>query len=240
MALSGQNLCKAWGKHQVVHHVCLQVQRGQVVGLFGPNGAGKTTTFLMMAGLVLPDQGQITLGQTDVTWWPLYRKARAGLRYLPQESSVFSGLSVWGNLKAATEIVRPKIRTPHTVIDQLLAMFQLTEIAHTMAYKLSGGQRRRVEIARALVGDPSFLLLDEPLAGIDPKSVHDVGRLIRQLAEDNRGILLTDHNVKDMLGIVDYAYILSQGSVLFQGTPEQVAQDTNVRRVYLGDHFPAG
>ncbi len=236
MSLISHQICKSFGLKQVVHGVDFYIKKGQVVGLFGANGAGKTTSFLMMAGILKPDSGQIILGDYDVTQWPMYRRARLGLRYLPQEPSIFRDMSVFQNLMAVAEVLvdRPARKR---VVERLLEEFRLTAIAHSGASVLSGGERRRVEIARSLIGNPSFLLLDEPLAGIDPRSIGELAQLIRHLAQQNLGILVTDHNVKDMLPIVDMAYVMHEGRVLYCGTPNDVASNTDVRALYLGQHF---
>lgn len=232
-----QSLGKTFQGRLVVRDVTLSIARGQIVGLFGPNGAGKTTTFLMMAGLLRPDQGEIWLDEHQVTQTPLYRKAALGVRYLPQESSIFRGLTVYENLWAVAELYPGTRAQRQDLCWNLLKDFGLTDWAHQPAVVLSGGQRRRLEIARALIGDPSFLLLDEPLAGIDPKAIHDVGQGMRQMADQGRGILVTDHNVKDMLPLVDHAYILVDGQVLCQGPASQVAQHPMARSLYLGESF---
>ncbi|MBM3631711.1 MAG: LPS export ABC transporter ATP-binding protein [Alphaproteobacteria bacterium] len=236
MALISRQICKSFGLKQVVHGVDFYIKKGHVVGLFGANGAGKTTSFLMMTGILKPDSGQIILEDYDVTQWPMYRRARLGLRYLPQEPSIFRGMSVFENLMAVAEVLvdRPARKR---VVERLLEEFRLTGIAHSAATVLSGGQRRRVEIARSLIGNPSFLLLDEPLAGIDPRSIEELAQLIRHLAKQNFGILVTDHNVKDMLPIVDMAYVMHEGRVLYYGAPNDVANNAEVRALYLGQHF---
>lgn len=236
MSLISRHICKSFGLKQVVHGVDFCIKKGQVVGLFGANGAGKTTSFLMMAGILKPDSGQIILDDYDVTKWPMYRRARLGLRYLPQEPSIFRGMSVFENLMAVAEVLvdRPSRKR---VVERLLEEFRLTAIADSAATVLSGGERRRVEIARSLIGNPSFLLLDEPLAGIDPRSIGELAQLIRHLARQNLGILVTDHNVKDMLPIVDMAYVMHEGRVLYHGTPQDVSSNSDVRSLYLGQQF---
>lgn len=237
MSLISHNISKSFGLKHVVHGVHLSITRGEIVGLFGANGAGKTTSFLMMAGLLKPDSGQIVLNNCDVTQWPMYRRARLGLRYLPQEPSIFRGMTVSENLLAVAQVLEPQRSVQKRVVEQLLEEFRLTPIAHSAATVLSGGERRRVEIARALIGRPSFLLLDEPLAGIDPRSIEELSLLIRHLAGQNLGILVTDHNVKDMLPIVDRAYVMHDGRVLHQGTPQDIAMHPDVRALYLGQNF---
>ena len=236
MSFISHHLSKSFGLKPVVHDVDFCIHRGQVVGLFGANGAGKTTSFLMMAGILKPDSGQIILSNYDVTQWPMYRRARLGLRYLPQEPSIFRGMSVFENLMAVAEVLveRPLRKR---VVESLLEEFRLTAIAHSASTVLSGGERRRVEIARSLIGNPSFLLLDEPLAGIDPRSIGELAQFIRHLAKQNIGILVTDHNVKDMLPIVDMAYVMHDGRVLCCGTAHDVASNSDVRSLYLGQQF---
>jgi lipopolysaccharide export system ATP-binding protein len=237
MKLISNAVSKKFGLQQVVHDFDFTLKRGEVVGLFGPNGAGKTTSFLMLAGILKPDSGQIILSDYDVTQWPMYRRARFGLRYLPQEPSIFRGMSVSENLMAVAQVLVPGRTLQQTIVAQMLEEFRLTSIARSKASVLSGGERRRVEIARTLIGDPAFLLLDEPLAGIDPRSIGEVAQLIRHLAARNLGILVTDHNVKDMLNVVDRAYIMHNGHVLFHGTPQEIAAHPDVRHLYLGQNF---
>jgi lipopolysaccharide export system ATP-binding protein len=237
MSLFAHNLQKSFKGKEIVRDVSLHIQRGEVVGLFGPNGAGKTSCFLMIAGLLKPDQGKIFLQDTEVTYWPLYRKARVGMRYLPQEACIFRGMSVEDNLMCALEIAEPRPDRRKEQLEALIEEFHLDNIRHSSALVLSGGERRRVEIARALVGSPSFILLDEPLAGIDPKSIEEIKDLIHHLVKRNMGILVTDHNVKDMLRIVHRAYVMDQGQVIQEGTPDVIACDPKVREIYLGDSF---
>ena len=231
------DLCKSYKKRQVVKNVSLNVKRGEAVALLGPNGAGKTTCFYMISGLIAPDGGQIILDGSDVTQMPMYRRARLGIGYLPQESSIFRGLSVEDNLRAVLEGLKISAHDVEDRIDSLLEEFKLTHLRRAPALALSGGERRRVEIARALATSPSFILLDEPLAGIDPIAVADIRTLIAHLKDRGIGVLITDHNVRDALGIVDRAYVLAQGSVLSEGTPEQIIENPEVRRVYLGEDF---
>jgi len=237
MTLISQRMSKKFGLKTVVHGADLHIARGAVVGLFGANGAGKTTSFLMMAGVIKPDSGYIELAGHDVTQWPMYRRARLGLRYLPQEPSIFRGMSVSENLLAVAQVLESSKKMQKIIVEQLLDEFRLTSIAKSKATVLSGGQRRRVEIARALIGNPSFLLLDEPLAGIDPRSIEELALLIRHLAGQNLGILVTDHNVKDMLPIVDSAYVMHDGRVLHSGTPQEIASHPDVKSLYLGQSF---
>lgn len=237
MSLSARNLQKSFKGKETVRDVSLYVNRGEVVGLFGPNGAGKTSCFLMIAGLLKPDQGKIFLQDNEVTYWPLYRKARVGMRYLPQEACIFRGMSVEDNLMCALEIAEPRPAYRREQLEALIQEFHLDNIRHSPALVLSGGERRRVEIARALVGSPSFILLDEPLAGIDPKSIEEIRDLIHHLVKRNMGILVTDHNVKDMLRIVHRAYVMDQGRVIQEGSPDVIARDPKVREIYLGESF---
>lgn len=238
MMLLSHRLYKSFGKKSVVQGVSLCVHKGEVVGLFGSNGAGKTTCFLMMAGIIKPDQGTILLNEHDVTHWPLYQKARIGLRYLPQDRSIFRGMTVEENIFSVLEVVEPDAIKRKGYLTHLLEEFNLIHIRHSQATVLSGGERRRVEIARALVGNPSFLLLDEPLSGIDPKSIRELTELILYLAQQGMGILVTDHNVKDMLPIVHRAYVMHHGKIFQEGTPSLIANSPYVREVYLGESFP--
>lgn len=237
MNFSGHNICKTFGRKKVVDHVSLSINTGEIVGLFGPNGAGKTTCFLMMVGLLKPDDGSIFLGKQDVTYWPLYRKARLGLRYLPQDASIFRGMTVEENILAVLEVLEPNVNQRRIQLDKLLTELHLQHIRHSSARVLSGGERRRVEVARALVGHPKFLLLDEPLAGIDPKSIDELGHLFHQLTKQGMGILVTDHNVKDMLRFVHRGYIIHNGKVLQEGTPAEIVRNETVRKLYLGGSF---
>lgn len=231
------DLVKSYKKRQVVKGVSLYVKRGEAVALLGPNGAGKTTCFYMISGLLAPDNGQIILDGTDVTSMPMYRRARLGISYLPQESSIFRGLSVEDNIRAVLEGLPLSTHQVEERIDSLLEEFKLTHLRRAPALALSGGERRRCEIARALATSPSFILLDEPLAGIDPIAVADIRNLIAHLKDRGIGVLITDHNVRDALGIVDRAYVLAHGTVLSEGTPEQITANPEVRRVYLGEDF---
>jgi len=237
MNLESHTIRKSFGLKTVVHGVSFRITRGEIVGLFGANGAGKTTSFLMMAGLLKPDSGHIILGDYDITQWPMYRRARLGLRYLPQEPSIFRGMTVRENLMAVAQVLMPTKRLQNDVVDKLLEEFRLTSIASSPATVLSGGERRRVEIARSLIDNPSFLLLDEPLAGIDPRSISELSLLIQHLAGQNLGILVTDHNVKDMLPIVNRAYVMHDGRVLHDGSPQEIVEHPDVRALYLGQNF---
>ena len=231
------SIAKAYDKRPVLTDVSVSVGRGEVVGLLGPNGAGKTTCFYSVMGLVKPDSGRIMLDGDDITGLPMYRRAVLGLGYLPQETSIFRGLSVEKNILTVLELVEPDAAARQKRLDQLLDEFGLTRLRDSPAMALSGGERRRAEIARALAADPSIMLLDEPFAGIDPISISDIRDLIRQLKDRGIGVLITDHNVRETLDIVDRAYIIYDGRVLFSGSPEELVADTNVRRLYLGEGF---
>ncbi|MFP6641005.1 MAG: LPS export ABC transporter ATP-binding protein [Myxococcota bacterium] len=235
--LSAEGLCRSFGSRQVVCDVGLSLSRGEVVGLLGPNGAGKTTIFRMLSGTLRPSQGRVKLGNQDVTRLPLFRRARLGLTYLPQEVSIFRRLTVAQNIEAILETVEPKRRERQKRLQTLLSELGLAEMASQRADALSGGERRRLEITRALVLEPAFMLLDEPLAGVDPLAVLDVQQIIAQLRTRGIGIMITDHNVRETLSICDRAYILNQGSILMTGTPEQITADKRVREVYLGENF---
>ena len=228
---------KTYKKRPVVRNVSVQLRRGEAVGLLGPNGAGKTTTFYMIMGLVKPDTGGITLDGTDITALPMYRRARLGIGYLPQEASVFRGLNVEQNIMAVLEVVEPYADTRGLMLDELLAEFGIAHLRRTPALALSGGERRRVEIARALASQPSYILLDEPLAGIDPIAVGEIRDLVGHLKNRGIGVLITDHNVRETLEIIDRAYILHDGQVLMEGRPDEVVAHEDVRRVYLGENF---
>jgi lipopolysaccharide export system ATP-binding protein len=237
-----RGLQKHYGKRQVVRDVSLQVDCGEVVGLLGPNGAGKTTSFYMIVGLVASDAGVIDLNGADISRLPIHRRALLGLSYLPQEASVFRKLTVEDNIRAVLELQSVDGRALTKVeiearLDQLLAELQIEKLRESAALSLSGGERRRVEIARALATNPRFVLLDEPFAGVDPIAVIEIQRIVRFLKERGIGVLITDHNVRETLGICDRAYIINQGSVLASGRPDDIIADESVRRVYLGEHF---
>lgn len=231
------NLGKHYAKRPVVRNVSLHVNRGEAVGLLGPNGAGKTTCFYMITGLINPDYGQIFLNGTDITALPMYRRARLGVGYLPQETSIFRGLTVEQNIMAVLEVTEPIPENRSHLLDELLAEFSITHLRNAPSLALSGGERRRVEIARALASRPAFILLDEPLAGIDPIAVADIRALVFHLKDRGIGVLITDHNVRETLDIIDRAYIIHDGTVLMEGTPKEIVGDENVRRVYLGEKF---
>ena len=235
--LTAENIKKSYGTRQVVKGVSLATGRGEAVGLLGPNGAGKTTTFYMITGLVAVDSGRITLDGRDVSRLPMYRRARLGIGYLPQEASIFRGLTVEQNIMAVLELVEPKRRKRKEQLDSLLEEFNITRLRKSPSLALSGGERRRCEIARALASRPSFMLLDEPFAGIDPLAVGDIQQLVRQLTARGIGVLITDHNVRETLSLVDRAYIIYDGQVLTHGNPQEIINNEDVRRVYLGDMF---
>jgi lipopolysaccharide export system ATP-binding protein len=235
--LVAEKIGKSFKKRPVLRDVSISLQRGEIVGLLGPNGAGKTTCFYTMTGLLSPDYGEIKLDGEVITSLPMYRRARKGVGYLPQEASIFRGLNVENNIRTMLEVSEPLADKREARLEDLLAEFSITHLRRTPAMALSGGERRRVEIARALASDPSFILLDEPLAGIDPIAVGDIRELIIQLKARGIGILITDHNVRETLEIVDKAYILHDGLVLMTGTPSEIVAHNDVRRVYLGDRF---
>ena len=231
------NLGKSFQKRPVVRSVSLQIQKGEAVGLLGPNGAGKTTCFYMISGLITPDYGKVLLNNQDITKMPIYKRARAGIGYLPQEISIFRGMTVEQNIRAilALHISDRNEREIH--LDELLAEFSLTHLRRASSLALSGGERRKVEIARTLASQPSFILLDEPLAGIDPIAIEEIRELIKHIKDRGVGVLITDHNVKETLEIIDKAYIMHEGKILMHGKPNEIIEDENVRRVYLGQRF---
>ena len=235
--LEVRSIAKAYDRRAVLHDVSLDVHRGEVVGLLGPNGAGKTTCFYSVMGLVKPDSGRIFLDGQDITDLPMYRRAILGLGYLPQETSIFRGMTVEGNIMAVLEVAEPDRHARRARLEQLLGEFGLTHLRESAAMALSGGERRRCEIARALAADPSIMLLDEPFAGIDPISIADIRELVRELKKRDIGVLITDHNVRETLDIVDRACIIYDGQVLFAGTPQALVADHEVRRLYLGESF---
>jgi lipopolysaccharide export system ATP-binding protein len=235
--LQANNLGKRFKNRPVVRDVSLQLNRGEAVGLLGPNGAGKTTCFYMITGLISPDYGSIVLDGVDISDLPMYRRARLGIGYLPQEASIFRGLTVERNIRAVLEVVEPDPEVREVRLDELLAEFNISHLRRTPALALSGGERRRCEIARALASKPNYMLLDEPLAGIDPIAVRDIRELVAHLKDRGLGVLITDHNVREMLDIVDRAYIIHEGRVLMEGRPAEIVANQDVRRVYLGDRF---
>lgn len=235
--LVAQNIGKSFKKRPILRGVDIVVNRGEAVGLLGPNGAGKTTSFYIISGLLNADYGSIILDGRDVTDLPMYRRARLGIGYLPQEASIFRGLNVEQNLRAVLELIEPVRGKRENMLENLLAEFSITHLRRTPAVALSGGERRRVEIARALAGKPNYILLDEPLAGIDPIAVGDIRDLVSHLKDRGIGVLITEHNVRETLNIIDRAYILNDGRVIKEGTPSEIVSDEGVRRVYLGDRF---
>lgn len=232
-----EHLRKSYRKKTVIRDFSMELNRGEVVALLGPNGSGKTTTFYAVAGLVMPEGGKVTIDGKDVTSLPMYRRAQLGIGYLPQEMSIFRGLSVQDNISAILDISTSSARKRRERLEALLSEFSIEHLRRAPALALSGGERRRVEIARCLAADPKYLLLDEPFAGVDPISVDDIRHLVADLKKRGIGVLITDHNVRETLEIVDRAYILHEGKVLMSGTPKEVVQNENVRRVYLGDNF---
>jgi lipopolysaccharide export system ATP-binding protein len=235
--LTVNGLAKSYRGRQVVQDAGLYVRRGEAVGLLGPNGAGKTTIFYMITGLVAADAGRITLDGHDITGLPMYRRARLGIGYLPQEASIFRGLNVEENIRAVLEVVEPDKDRREAELDSLLEEFNIKRLRKSPSIALSGGERRRCEIARALAGGPSFMLLDEPFAGIDPIAVGDIQSLVRHLTARGIGVLITDHNVRETLGLIDRAYIIHSGRVLMEGQPAEIIANEDVRRLYLGEDF---
>lgn len=228
---------KSYRKRPVIRDVSISLRRGEVVALLGPNGSGKTTSFYAIAGLISVDSGQVVIDGKDITGLPMYRRARLGIGYLPQEVSIFRGMSVEDNILSILEIQEPDRIKRHARLDELLSDFSITHLRRAPSLSLSGGERRRCEIARCLASDPKYVLLDEPFAGVDPIAVGDIRTLVAELSGRGIGVLITDHNVRETLEIVDRAYILNDGQVLMSGTTEEVVEDENVRRVYLGQHF---
>ncbi len=235
--LEAVNIGKSYKKRPVLRDVSVSLRRGEAVGLLGPNGAGKTTCFYIITGLITADSGWVMLDGLDISTLPMYRRARLGVGYLPQEASIFRGLTVEQNIRSVLEVVEPSRDLREARLEELLAEFSITHLRRTSALALSGGERRRVEIARALASNPEFILLDEPLAGIDPIAVNDIRELVLHLKDRGIGVLITDHNVRETLGTVDRAYIIHEGQVLMEGAPEEIVAHEDVRRVYLGDRF---
>lgn len=235
--LAGRRLGKSFRRRPVLRDVSVSVKRGEIVGLLGPNGAGKTTCFYLMTGMLAADTGTVSIDGHDVTDLPMYRRARLGVGYLPQEASFFRGLTVENNIRLVLELAEPARERRETALDGLLAEFSIEHLRHTPALALSGGERRRVEIARTLAARPQFILLDEPLSGIDPVAVADIQQLVRELRERGIGVLITDHNVREALEMVDRAYILHDGRTLMEGTPDEIVSHNRVREVYLGARF---
>ena len=237
MRLATHNLVKSYSKRVVVDHVNIDVNRGEVVGLLGPNGAGKTTTFNMVVGLIKPQEGSISLDDTDITKLPMYQRARAGISYLSQESSIFRKLTVEDNLKAILETLELSAEQQKERLDELLEQFGISHLAKQKAYSLSGGERRRAEIARSLVISPKFLLLDEPFSGIDPLAVMDIQEIVSQLRDLGLGVLITDHSYRETLEITDRAYLIADGKISVSGTPEELLASEQARELYFGDRF---
>jgi lipopolysaccharide export system ATP-binding protein len=237
MILRSENLVKKYKSRTVANMVSVQVQQGEIVGLLGPNGAGKTTSFYMIVGMIRPNSGKIFLDGLDITREPMYRRAQLGIGYLPQEASVFRKLSIEDNLRAVLEMTKLSKKEQEAKVETLLDEFNLHHVRKNLGDQLSGGERRRTEIARALATDPKFILLDEPFAGVDPIAVEDIQSVVRKLKEKNIGILITDHNVHETLSITDRAYLLYSGSVIKSGSAEDLANDEQVRKVYLGQNF---
>lgn len=237
MKLYTQNIRKTYKGRPVVNGVSVEVEQGEIVGLLGPNGAGKTTSFYMMVGLVRPDEGRVFLDDVEITKLPMYKRAQMGIGYLPQEVSVFRNLSVEDNIMAILEMTSLSKEERFEKLEELLEEFSLTHVRKNLGNRLSGGEKRRTEIARALATNPKFVLLDEPFAGVDPIAVEDIQSIISELKKRNIGILITDHNVQETLSITDRAYLLFEGSILKSGTAEELASDEQVRKVYLGQNF---
>ena len=235
--LTINSIGKSFKKRPIVRGVSLKIQRGEAVGLLGPNGAGKTTCFYMISGLISPDYGKIHLDGKDITDLPIYKRAKAGIGYLPQEISIFRGMTVEQNIQSILALNSSSRIEKETSLEELLAEFSLTHLRRTSSLALSGGERRKVEIARALASQPAFILLDEPLAGIDPIAIEEIRELIKHIKDRGVGVLITDHNVKETLELIDRAYIIHQGKVLMTGRPDEIIADADVRKVYLGDKF---
>jgi lipopolysaccharide export system ATP-binding protein len=237
MTIRAEALIKEYNKERVVNEVDLQVERGEIVGLLGPNGAGKTTTFYMILGLINPDGGEIYFDQHNISQFPVYKRARLGIGYLPQEASIFRKLTVGENLKAILEYRDLSNQEMESIITELLAEFHIENLRNRKGFQLSGGERRRVEIARALAADPAFILLDEPFAGVDPIAVNDIQEIIKYLKNRGLGVLITDHSVRETLSITDRAYIMHEGKILLSGSAEEIAENEQARKFYLGDKF---
>ena len=235
--LSSERLIKVYGKREVVKGISIEVNQGEVVGLLGPNGAGKTTTFYMITGMIRPDSGEVSLNKDSITKMPMYKRAKTGIGYLSQEPSVFTKLTVEDNLRLVLQMTALSSKQQKQRLERLMDDFSINHIRNSNAYTLSGGERRRTEIARALVMDPKFILLDEPFAGIDPIAVEDIQKIIFDLKERNIGVLITDHNVRETLSITDRAYLLFEGEILKSGTAKELTEDEEARRLYLGSKF---
>lgn len=236
-SIIAQNLCKSYKKRKVVNKISLEVHKGEIVGLLGPNGAGKTTTFYMITGIVKPESGKVFFNERDITDYPMHKRANMGIGYLAQEPSIFRDLSVEDNIMAILEMRKIDKEERIKIKDDLLKEFKLTHVEKSMGYSLSGGERRRVEIARTIANNPDFILLDEPFAGVDPIAVEDIQEIIRYLKKRGLGILITDHSVRETLGITDRAYVMAEGELLISGSPEEIANDERARKIYLGEGF---
>ena len=237
LVLRTENLVKRYHKRTVVDHVSIELRQGEIVGLLGPNGAGKTTTFYMTAGLVVPNEGRIFLGDTDITGYPVYKRAQAGIGYLAQEASVFRKMTVEDNILSVLQMTNMSPEEQREKMESLIAEFHLNKVRKNLGDRLSGGERRRTEIARCLAISPKFIMLDEPFAGVDPIAVEDIQNIVAKLKDKNIGILITDHNVHETLSITDRAYMLFEGKIMFQGTAEELAANEVVREKYLGSNF---
>jgi len=236
-SIIAQDLCKSYKKRRVVNGVSLEVDKGEIVGLLGPNGAGKTTTFYMITGIVKPESGKVWINEEDITNFPMYKRANMGIGYLAQEPSVFRNLTVEENMSAILEMRNISKGEQKETMERLLEEFKLTHVGKSLGYSLSGGERRRVEIARTIANNPDFILLDEPFAGVDPIAVEDIQQIIRYLKQRGLGILITDHSVKETLSITEKAYIMAQGEVLISGKPREIAENEMARKIYLGEGF---
>lgn len=237
ISLSAQNLCKSYKKRLVVDNVSLEVKKGEIVGLLGPNGAGKTTTFYMITGVVRPNSGNVYCQNVEITDYPMYKRANLGIGYLAQEPSIFRNLTVEENIASILEMKNIEKKLQQETIDKLMEEFKLTHVRKSLGYSLSGGERRRVEIARTIANNPNFILLDEPFAGVDPIAVEDIQQIIRYLKDRGLGILITDHSVRETLNITEKAYIMASGKVLVSGTPNEIAESEIARKIYLGENF---
>lgn len=237
MILRAEHLRKSYKKRVVVNDVTIEVKQGEIVGLLGPNGAGKTTTFYIAVGLIQPEEGKVFIGDLEITDYPMYKRAKLGIGYLPQEASIFRKLSIEDNISAVLEMTTLSRKEQKLKLESLIEEFRLGHVRKSMGDVLSGGERRRTEIARALAVNPKFILLDEPFAGIDPIAVEDIQRIVKELKNKNIGVLITDHNVQETLSIIERAYLLFEGKILKSGTAEELSEDEQVRRVYLGQHF---
>lgn len=235
--LTARNLVKAYKQRKVVDSVSLEVNKGEIVGLLGPNGAGKTTTFYMITGIIKPNAGSVICNGQDITSYPMYKRANLGIGYLAQEPSVFRNLTVEDNIRAVLEMKNYTKKTQKEIVAKLLEEFKLTHVYQSLGYSLSGGERRRVEIARTIANNPSFILLDEPFAGVDPIAVEDIQQSIRYLQKRGLGILITDHSVRETLNITEKAYIMAQGKVIISGSPQEIAENEMARKIYLGENF---